>query len=75
MGRNRTRVRTRATLVVLKDGRFQIHGADNSIGGLFGKLLLWECEYMPMRKSTSDLIWDFIVLCSERKAVKKLRKI
>jgi len=30
---------------------------------------------MPMRKSTSDLIWDFIVLCSERKAVKKLRKI
>jgi hypothetical protein len=48
--------------------------ADNSIGGLFGKFLLWECEYRPMRKSTSDLIWDFIVLCNERKAVKKLRE-
>lgn len=28
----------------------------------------------PMRKSTSDLIWDFIVLCNERKAAKKLRE-
>jgi hypothetical protein len=28
----------------------------------------------PMRKSTNDLIWDFIVLCNERRAVKKLRE-
>ena len=27
-----------------------------------------------MRKSTNDLIWDFIVLCNERKAVMKLRE-
>lgn len=27
-----------------------------------------------MRKSTSDIIWDFIVLCNERKTVKKLRE-
>jgi hypothetical protein len=28
----------------------------------------------PMRKSTDDLIFDFIVLCNERKATKKLRE-
>jgi hypothetical protein len=28
----------------------------------------------PMRKSTGDLIFDFIVLCNERKATKKLRE-
>jgi hypothetical protein len=55
--------------------RFQIHDADNSNGGIFGGFLLWECKYEPMRKSTtSDLILDFIVLCNERKAVKKLRE-
>jgi phage pi2 protein 07 len=27
-----------------------------------------------MRKSTSDLVWDFIVLCNERKAVIKIRE-
>ena len=27
-----------------------------------------------MRKSTSDLIWGFIVLCNGRKAVKKFRE-
>jgi predicted transcriptional regulator len=27
-----------------------------------------------MRKSTNNLIWDLIVLCNERRAVKKLRE-
>jgi hypothetical protein len=27
-----------------------------------------------MRKSTSDIIWDFIVLCNDRKVMKKLRE-
>ena len=31
-------------------------------------------QIQPMRKSTNDLIWDFIVLCDERRAVKKLRE-
>jgi hypothetical protein len=31
-------------------------------------------QKQPMRKSTNDLIWDFIVLCNERRAVKKLRE-
>jgi hypothetical protein len=30
-------------------------------------------QITAMRKSTNDLIWDFIVLCDERRAVKKLR--
>jgi hypothetical protein len=53
--------------------RLQIHAADNSNGGLFCDFLLWECE-QAMRKSTGDLIFDFIVLCNERKATKKLRE-
>jgi len=28
----------------------------------------------PMRKSTSDLIWDFVVLSNEPKAAKNLRE-
>jgi hypothetical protein len=27
-----------------------------------------------MRKSTGDLIWDFIVLCNDRKVVNKIRE-
>jgi hypothetical protein len=27
-----------------------------------------------MRKSTGDLVWDFIVLCTDRQAVKKFRE-
>jgi hypothetical protein len=53
---------------------FQIDAADNSIRGLFCSFLLWDCILQPMRKSTNDLIWDFIVLCDERRAVKKLRE-
>ncbi len=31
-------------------------------------------QLQPMRKSTSEIIWDFILLCHERKAIKKLRE-
>jgi hypothetical protein len=31
----------------------------------------WECGYEPMRKSTDDFVWDFVVLCNEQKANKK----
>jgi hypothetical protein len=31
-------------------------------------------QIQPMLKSTNDPIWDFIVLCDERRAVKKLRE-
>ncbi len=27
-----------------------------------------------MRKSTGDLVWDFIVLCNDRKAFKKIHE-
>ncbi len=28
----------------------------------------------PMRKSTGDLVWDFIVLCNQRKAFSKIQE-
>jgi hypothetical protein len=31
-------------------------------------------DIKAMRKSTGDLVWDFIVLCNDRKAVKKIRE-
>jgi hypothetical protein len=53
------------TLVVLDVVGFQIHAVDNSHGGLFA-VFSSGIQIQPMRKSTNDLIWDFIVLCDER---------
>ena len=57
--------RLMGTLVVLDVVGFQIHAVDNSHGGLFA-VFSSGIQIQPMRKSTNDLIWDFIVLCDER---------
>jgi hypothetical protein len=54
---------------VLEVVRFQIHAADSLIEGALQLVPLGD-QVQSMRKSTGELVWDFIVLCNGRKAFK-----
>lgn len=54
--------------------RLQIHAADSVIEGALQLVPQGETPMQSMRKSTGDLVWDFIVLCNDRKAFKKIHE-
>jgi hypothetical protein len=50
-----------------------MHAADSLIEGVL-PLLPWGVRVQFMRKSTGDLVWDFIVLCNDRKVLNKIHE-
>ena len=50
-----------------------MHTADSVIEGVL-RLVPWGVRVQSMRKSTGDLVWDFIVLCNDRKVLKKIHE-
>jgi len=50
-----------------------MHTADSVIEGVL-RLVPWGVRVQSMRKSTGDLVWDFIVLCNDRKVLNKIHE-
>jgi hypothetical protein len=50
-----------------------MHAADSVIEGVL-RLVPWGVRVQSMRKSTGDLVWDFIVLCNDRKVLNKIHE-
>jgi hypothetical protein len=50
-----------------------MHAADSVIEGV-SRLVPWGVRVQSMRKSTGDLVWDFIVLCNDRKVLNKIHE-
>jgi hypothetical protein len=60
-------------LVVVEVVRFQIDPADSVTEGAL-QLAPSGDPVQSMRKSTGDLVWDFIMLCNDRKAFQKIHE-
>jgi hypothetical protein len=67
------KVRRKPALVVLDVARFQIQTADSLIERGLGLFPRGGIRYM--RKSKGDLVWEFIALCNDRNAEKKIREL
>ena len=50
-----------------------MYAADSVIEGVL-RLVPWGVRVPSMRKSTGDLVWDFIVLCNDRKVLNKIHE-